>query len=145
MRKLSCLLPLLGVACIPSFDSIVSNYESETTLAFFDCGELQSNWNCEETIPEEEQCFAQKWEQCEAAKLTIVSSTIEGDPIYSALFVQPNSTSCTVQFFQDTREDKYHGDYPLSTHSECQTYTELTDTECVGYSTGTCSVVEVWE
>lgn len=128
---LACLsaaaVAVLAAGCSsPSLEDTVQDFLDSRSLTVTDCGTANLDETCTDQAAPEVQCFIDALATCEPTRLTLVQSTIEGDPITTVYVLLPEDPECGVEIFIDTTQDQF-GEK------------RITEKQCPGMSgAGTC-------
>lgn len=133
----------------PDFDAIVDDHRDRVAGELRDCGELERDQSCAESLGAVEQCFADAFAACDPAEMRLVDFTVEGDALTSVRFVEPASDGrCEIVELTDHSADEFKGDYgdvvPMTCTSAVGLAFDPGTGTCARLSLDDCAIVREW-
>lgn len=135
-RRFALFLLCAFAACAdPSLSQIADQYAHQTGITYASCGSatLDNGPTCAENNVDD--CLTAAFASCAPSRAQVTAYTVEGDPIYSEVFVEPALEGCRVVQIIDTRADAF-GAHAV-TRSRCL---GLAESSCFKASPNDCTV-----
>ena len=107
-RAFAAFVLVLSIGCShPSLQELADDHAKQTGLQYANCGTVQvaQKQPCDETTVDD--CLLAALSTCAPSRAALSQSTIEGAPIPSEVFIEPEGASCVVTEIVDTTRDNF--------------------------------------